>query len=565
MKKIRWQLLIAIGGIILLFGYLLGQSPIDEVIPPEPITGGVYREALIGMVSRLNPILDSYNQVDRDINRLLYRGLIQFDARGIPQPDLAESWAVSADATLYTFTIKSDALWHDNEPVQSDDVIYTFSKFQDPDYPGPADLHQLWSEVNIVRLGEKSIQFQLPEPYAPFIDLLSIGLLPEHLLRGVSAEELIDHPFNLQPIGNGPYQFSQFLLEDEIIIGIELESFPDYYFGQPFLNSIEFLFYADEGQALQAYLDEEVMGLSQVNQGILSRVLETPDLNLYSSQLPRMGIVFLNLNHPNRTFLSEKKFRHALMLAIKRQWLIDDVFSGQAVVADGPILRGTWAFLDQSDGFLYDTDAAEELLEEIGWEIPSGAVRGSEEYVRVREDQPLQFELLHTRDPLQTKIAQGLKDSWEYIGIQVELVSVQSDASIGQSLEERNFDAALTDLNFGRFPDPDPYPFWHDSQVETGQNYSGFLDRNIGIWLEKARTTPDLLTRTDLYKNFQYRFQDQLPALLLYSPIYNYAIDAQILGVRVGSIYDPSDRFASILEWHLTVGQPIPSSQLEDT
>ncbi len=92
MRRIRWQLLIAFGGLLLLFGYLLGQSPIEEPTEPEPVAGGIYREALVGLISRLNPLLDSNNQVDRDINRLLFRGLVRFDSRGIPQSDLAESF-----------------------------------------------------------------------------------------------------------------------------------------------------------------------------------------------------------------------------------------------------------------------------------------------------------------------------------------------------------------------------------------------------------------------------------------------------------------------------------------
>jgi len=231
MRNLRWQLLIALGGLILIFGYLQWQSPTQETSDPEPVSGGVYREALIGIVNRLNPILDLNNQVDRDIDELIYRSLIKFDARGIAYPDLAESWAVSADATLYTFSLRENVLWHDGEPLKSDDVLYTFSKFKDDDYPGPDDLKNLWSEINIIRLDDITIQFQLPEPFAPFIDFLSVGLLPEHLLRGVSAGELIDHPFNVQPIGTGPFSFSRFLIEENNIIGVRLDAFEDFYAG----------------------------------------------------------------------------------------------------------------------------------------------------------------------------------------------------------------------------------------------------------------------------------------------------------------------------------------------
>jgi peptide/nickel transport system substrate-binding protein len=560
MRRIRWQLLIAFGGLLLLFGYLVGQSPTEERIAPEPIAGGTYREALIGMVSRLNPILDSYNQVDRDINRLLYRGLIQFDSRGIPQPDLAESWAVSADATLYTFTLRSDATWHDGEPVRSDDVIYTFSKFQEDGFPGPSDLHNIWEDIKFVQLDERTVQFQLPEPFAPFLDFVSLGLLPDHLLRGVAADELVDHPFNIQPIGSGPYQFDRYILEDEGIVGVRLIAFDNFYEGRPFLDEIEFYLYPDEGRALQAYLNDDVMGIGQVGSGVLERVLETPDLNLHSGSLPSLNLVFLNHNNAEKPFFAEKLFRQALLKAINRQWIIDNILDGQAIVAPGPIFPGTWAFLDSLRSITFNTKQAEELLEQLGWEVPSGTIHGTPEYVRTKDDVTLSFDLVHAMDPIQTAVAESLRQSWQFVGIQVNLIPADESAILDEYLEPRNFDVVLISINYGRYPDPDPYPFWHDSQVETGQNYGGFSDRNIGIWLEKARTTPDLLERADLYKNFQFRFQDQVPALLLYSPVFSYAIDSQVQGVRIGTIHDPSDRFANITEWYIRFRRPSASS-----
>ncbi len=557
MRRIRWQLLIALGGLILVLGYLLGQAP-STTTPsePEPIAGGIYREALIGMVSRLNPILDFSNQVDRDIDRLLYRGLLHFDSRGIPLPDIAESWAVSANATLYTFTLREDVLWHDGEPVQSDDVLYTFSKFKDPDFPGSEDLHEFWQEINIIRLDEKTIQFQLPEPFSPFLDFLSVGLLPEHLLRGVSAGELIEHPFNTQPIGNGPFRFHRFLLEDDTIIGVSLTAFPEFYEGTPYLDQVDFLFFPDEGRALEAYLGDHVQGIGQVSTGILDRVLEIPDLNLHSARLPRMGLVFLNLRHPEKTFFAEKDFRQALLFAINRQWIVDTIFSGQAIVPSGPIFPATWAYLDNLELFPFDPQRADTLLNDLGWKLPEGASIGNPEYIRQKDGATLSFNLVHSSDLLHTAIAEAIKENWMQAGIDVTLIAASGEELLSDYLEPRNFDAVLTDLDVGPYPDPDPYPFWHDTQIDTGQNYGGYADRNTGIWLEKARTISDLATRRDLYKSFQYRFQDQVPALLLYLPVYNYAIDAQIQGVTVGPIFDPSDRFGSILQWHIRFQRP---------
>src|SRR3990172_5621767 len=190
-RPFRWQILIALGGFVLLVALVISEGRKGAIGEAVPVEGGAYTEALVGEISRLNPLLDDANQVDRDIDRLLYRGLVAFDGRGLPQPDLAEGWSVSADGTLYTVTLRDDAVWHDGEPVSSDDVIYTFSQFQDPDSPAPGDLVEMWQSINIIRLEDRTVQFQLPEPFAPFLDYLAEGLLPDHLFLTAHIHYLI--------------------------------------------------------------------------------------------------------------------------------------------------------------------------------------------------------------------------------------------------------------------------------------------------------------------------------------------------------------------------------------
>ncbi|MCK5635342.1 MAG: hypothetical protein KAI06_09655, partial [Anaerolineales bacterium] len=345
---------------------LVGQTPDQIVAPAQPVVGGVYSEALVGQIIRPNPILDSFNQADRDIDRLIYHGLLHFDSRGIPLPDLAESWAISADATLYTFTLREDAIWHDGEPVASDDIVYTYSKLQDDDYPGPEDIHELWTQVNIIRLDDRRVQFQLPEPFAPFLDYLTTGLLPDHLLRGVSAGELINHPFNLDPVGTGPFRLDQYILEDDIIVGVSLVAFDEFYGQRPFLERVEFRFFENEQDALKAYHNGEVMGIGNIGESILEEALSLPSMNVHSARLPRIGLIFLNLQNAEKEFLSEKKIRRALALSINRQWIIDQVFQGQAVQPVGPIMPGTWAYAESIKAIPFNPDEAAQILEREG-------------------------------------------------------------------------------------------------------------------------------------------------------------------------------------------------------
>lgn len=567
MRDLRWQILIAAGGLIMLALLLFRQTTPLQTSEPQPVSGGAHTEALVGRLVRPNPLLDDFNQVDQDVDALIYSGLIRFDGQGNPQPDLADSWGVSADAKLYTVHIREDAVWHDGQPVTSADITYTFSKFQDADYPGDPALQQFWEEIAIVQLDDYTVQFQLPEPFAPFLDFLSQGLLPDHLLRGASAGDLVDHPFNRQPVGTGPFMFDQFLLEGERIAGVNLIANPNYYLKEPFLERVELRFYESSQAALRAYEQEEVQAIGYVDDSIIEPVLQARNLNLHTSRLPETTLIYLNLNHPEKTFLAEREVRRALLLGLNRQAIVDRVMRGQALPANGPVLPGNWAHANDLPALEFDPRAASELLDSSGWEVPQGAAPGAQDYVRANEDgTTLSLTLLHGSSTAHQQVAEMVAGYWRALGVGVELELVP-EPELESALQDRGYEAALAKLSLGRYPDPDPYSLWHDSQAETGQNYSGFSDRNSGIWIEQARTTVDRTRRAELYQSFQHRFLDQLPALLLYHPVYNYAISAEMRGVAIGPIQDPSDRFRNIHQWYLlarrSAGGSTPSATPE--
>jgi peptide/nickel transport system substrate-binding protein len=191
--------------------------------------------------------------------------------------------------------------------VSSDDVIYTYSKLQDADFPGPADLHAMWEQIELTKIDDRTVQFKLPEPFAPFLDYLSLGLLPDHLLRGVSSSGLVDHPINLQPIGTGPFRFVGFEVEDGAIRRVSLAAFEDYYGQPPYLERVDLHFFASQSEALQAYEAGDVQGVAAPTADTLRTLLADPETNIYSARLPSTGVVFLNTRHPEKTFLADKR------------------------------------------------------------------------------------------------------------------------------------------------------------------------------------------------------------------------------------------------------------------
>jgi peptide/nickel transport system substrate-binding protein len=548
MRQLRWQILVVLVTLgivaVLLFSQ---QSPtISGPILPQPEQGGVYTEGLVGSLGRLNPLLDWNNSADRDVNRLLFSGLFRFDERGLPQPDLAQAWGMAPDGTVYNFTIRPNAVWHDGEPVTSDDVIFTIEMMKSAGSLYPQDIKDLWEKVEVSKLDEKTFKLTLPEPYVPFIDYLTFGVLPKHLLESVAPNELENADFNINPVGSGPYKFDHLLVESGQITGVVLTVSMNYYGTPPFIEQVVFRYYPTSQAAFDAYQQGDVLSVSQITPEMLSAALEEPNLSIYTSRLPQISFVLFNLNRPEVAFLQDPKVRRALMLGLNRPYLVNTFLHGQAVIADGPILPGSWAYYDGVEHFEYSPDEAINVLKGEGYVIPA---EGGE--VRAKEGNPLAFTMLHPDDEVHTQIAQTIRDEWAAIGVRLDLQAVPYDQLAVDFLASRDYQAALVDLDLSRTPDPDPYPFWHQAEAIGGQNYSQWDNRPASEYLEQARVTADYTLRTRLYRNFQVVFAKELPALPLFAPVYSYGVDSQVRGVQIPSLYDPSDRLATFTSWYL--------------
>lgn len=548
MKKLRWQLLI-----IFLTGLVVGillitEQPDSNIISaPEPQEGGVYVEAVVGKFQRLNPVLDFYNPADADIDRLIFNRLITFEERGIPQPELAESWGYSQDGTIYNFTLRSDAFWHDGEPIVSDDVVFTINMLRDGVGIVPEDIRDFWNAIEVKSLSENTLQFLLPEPFAPFLDYLSFGILPSHILRNLSFDELVESDFNLNPVGSGPYKFEGMVIEDDQIKGVVVTTNEEYFGKVPFIKQIVFRYVANSQEGLLAYHDGKVQGISSIDQQTLLEVLIEPGLSLFTARKPELTMVLFNLNDQQVSFFQDANVRKALYSGLNRQKIIDRILGGQAIMANGPIFPGTWAYYDGLNSIPFSSQKAIEMLKQSGF-----VISGENSTVRVLDDKELRFELLYPDNEEHRMIAEFIQQDWEALGAAVEIRAVPYEELIKDYLEPRTFQAVLVDLNLAHTPDPDPYPFWDQVQATGGQNYSQWDNNVASDYLEQARVTIDLVERASLYRNFQVVFSEELPALPLFYPVYTYSVSQQVQGIQLGPLFDSSDRFTTITDWFLT-------------
>jgi peptide/nickel transport system substrate-binding protein len=194
----------------------------------------------------------------------------------------------------------------------------------------------------------------------------------------------------------------------------------------------------------------------------------------------------------------------------------------------------------------YDPDAALRAIREAEYTIPASGGN-----VREKEGIALSFEMVYPDEPLYAQLAESIRQDWARLGVDVQLKAVSYESLLNDYLGPRTYQAALVMLNMARSPDPDPYPFWDEAQATGGQNYAKWQDRQASEFLERARVSTDLAERARNYRNFQVRFSTELPALPLFYPVYSYAVDQDVQGVRMGPIFEPSDRLATLPGWYL--------------
>ena len=547
MKKLRWQLItIFLTGLVI--GILLitdsSTGPI-QIFESHPTTGGIYREGLVGEISRLNPLLTWYNDVDDDVCRLIFSGLTTNDTRGNPVGDLAIDWGVSYDGMTYNFAINPDAKWHDGQPVTSDDVLFTYELLKEGKGYIPDDIINFWNTVQITPVNNKTLQFNLQEAFAPFLDYLNVGILPRHVYGGMTFSEMVDSKIRLKEL----------VQDNGKITGVTLENNAAYYGKKPYLDEIQFTYYSDSGLAYQAYQQEQIDGISYVSDDILKRVLNDENINLYTARRPVQTMIFFNLDNRNVEFMQSKAVRNAFAAAINRNRIVSQALNGQAIIANSPILYGNWAYTSEVPVIEYNTEKAIEMLQKEGYVLAS-----EQEHLRSKEvtsvdgkteRKTLSFTLIYPDDDLHKKIAEQIQQDLGKINVLVNVDYVPYDTLINTILPDREFEAVLLDLNLSRYPDPDPYPFWDQTQISSGQNYTQWNNKTISQYLETARVEVDRSERARMYKNFQILFMEELPAVPLYNPVYNYPVSKKVSGVSIGPLYRPSDRFLNISDWYM--------------
>ena len=536
MGRIRLQVIIALLAILLVIltmGYV--AFSVTTVIVPD--YGGTYVEGIVGNPHAINPILCQANPVDQDLAALIFSGLTRANERGEIEPDLAERWEISSDGVTYTFYLRQDVVWHDGAPFSASDVVYTISAIKHDDYQGSPFLADMWRTVVVEQVDSYTVRFILREPFAPFLDYTTVGILPVHILGGATVGALDESKFNASPIGTGPYQVAEVSARRLLLVANNR-----FYRRRPYIDRLEFFFYPSNSAVYEARARGEIAGIARVLPDNLEAVRQDEALDLYSAPLSGYNLIYLNLD---RVIFQDRGVRQAMLWALDRQRLVDEILGGQGIVIDSPILPHSWAY-HPVERYGYDLRKAKALLEEAGWFDDDG------DGVRGRGALRLEFVLATNEDdPIRVRLIEAIAEQLAQVGIRAVPQTVPWEELVGQMLRLRRYDAILSGWQ-NLPPDPDPYPYWHSSQAnERGLNLANYINEEVDSLLAEARWTSDRERRRELYHSFQEIFARDVPSLLLYQPVYNYAVDASVHNVQIGPMLNSSDRFRTIADWYI--------------
>lgn len=553
-----------------------------------PKNGGEYSEGLVGQPKYVNPIFSTTNDIDADLSKLIYSGLFKHK-NGQLINDLAANYTIGADQKTYDITLKPNLKWSDGEPITADDVLFTFEMIQNAETGSP--LIASFQGVRVDKTDANSVRFTLKTPYAPFLQSLTVGILPEHAWSETPPASIRLSKFNLQPIGSGAWKFEK-MVKDSTgnIQTYTLVPNNNYYSKKPYLQTLVFKFYDNYNDAVSALKSQNILGLSFVPHNLKEKV-SGKNFNIYPTQLPQYTALFFNQSADSD--LKNNDLRLALAKAIDKNTLIKEALDGDGISIDAPILPGNLGYNENVKKILFDASAANQLLDKTYPRIQP------EEYFKLRHEQILnslnpaadknktkievsavdesrindtiraemagnsqtfyrkngKTDLLRititTADtPEYTKTAQSIAKMWATIGVQTNINTVGSRQIVRDSLKDRDYQVLIYGELIGS--DPDLYSFWHSSQIDyPGLNLSRFSDRDADKLLEDARTTLDNNIREKNYQKFQDILAADLPAIFLYSPTYITSIYRDILGINIGNLANPSDRLSNLSDWYI--------------
>ncbi len=387
------------------------KSTEGDVSDPEAGTAEELTVAMTKDENTLTPFTYVTGTPGFDVMRFFYDSLFTIDASNDAVPWMVEDdYTVNEDHTVFTMTLKEGQKWHDGEPVTAEDVKFTF------DYVRTQSAGRwiaIASAVKDVAVSGNEITLTLAEPNPSFIrdGLADLRIIAKHMYEGAADGTTVEN------MGSGPYRLAEYVTGEYYT----LEAVDDYFRGTPKVKTIRMPIVTDVSVLQQMLLSGEIAAFTgTVTPEVVSAFEAARDVELIRSEGFASTLLLFNCE---RAPFDDARFREALSKAVNLDELVEQVCLGMAVKGTaGHVKEGLEEYVAGLD-YVYDLDAANALLDEIGYTERDGdgmrlALDGSE--------MDLEF-LVYSGNTLRIRMAEILAMQFEKAGVRATVTSLDAD------------------------------------------------------------------------------------------------------------------------------------------
>ncbi|MCP1673506.1 peptide/nickel transport system substrate-binding protein [Natronocella acetinitrilica] len=513
---------LAVGGSLLATSAVHAEEPqhggtLNVILDPEP-------PMLILGINQQSP-----TQV---VAGKIYESLLRYDFDLDPMPSLAREWEISDDGLTYTFHLQEGVTWHDGEPLTSHDVVFTATEFL-------PETHSR-ARANFARLesvtapDDHTVVFELDEAYPAFIlafEVASFPIMPAHIYEGTDFN---DNEMNDHPIGTGPFKFERWSRGDYV----QLVAFDDYWQeGKPYLDEIYFRLIPDAASRALALETGQVdmSSFNNIEPFDVPRLEGMPHLDVvtegYEIAAP---LSWIEVNHRVEP-LDDPRFRQAMMYALDREFIRDNIFMGLGRIPTGPINTVTIEYTDDVHIYEHNPDRAVELMEEMGLERD-----GNGNFAEV-ELLPLPYGETFTR------LAEYTREALNEVGIRVRM---RSTDSAGWAQRVADWEYELTNNFVYQYGHPAlgvsrTYVCDNIRQGVLFTNTMGYCNERVDELFEQAAVENDEELRAELYAEVQQILVDELPVLWLLEMEFPTIVNTRVQNHTMSAV-GVADTFADV-------------------
>ncbi|MFO7942466.1 MAG: ABC transporter substrate-binding protein, partial [Bacillota bacterium] len=386
----------------------------------------------------------------------IFDTLVRLDYDGRYVGSLAESWEVEEEGRIWKFRLRDDVICHDGETLDPEDVVFSFERILDPETESPRrDELSLVEEVKVNSEDDHTLTVVLSEPNGAFLSLLlNVYVVPEHLVSELDGGAA----------GTGPFVLEEWVTEERI----ELSAFEDYWAGSPLLDGLVFRPIPEVSTRVVELETGGIHLMDEVPGEDLERLEEDEEVELTTAIGSNYSVLGLNMD---REPFDDPMVRRAIAHAVDRKRLVDTVYPGTAVVAEGPLPPSSWAHDPEFSGPDFDLERAREYMENS--RVPDG----------------FSTEMLISEGDRMERGAVLLQSMLAEIGIDVEITSLEWGTFLGQ-LISRDYDMLRVAWTTDPEPDALLYSLLHsDSEM---LNFTGFDDSGVDDLLDEGRRETDV-------------------------------------------------------------------------